>query len=81
MIPCAIFRPPLQSKNAAIPSIDVYMVKVDGRKAVDAWNMPGLNKRTITNSSPMRGLTVRQMEEYNRTWQAEHKKASNNRMM
>jgi hypothetical protein len=60
--------------------MDVYMVKEDGRKAVDAWNMPGLNARTITNNSPMRGLTVRQMAEYNRTWQAEHTKARNNRM-
>ena len=36
MIPCAVLMPPLQSRKAAVPSIVVYMAKVDGRYAVDA---------------------------------------------
>jgi hypothetical protein len=46
--------------------MDIYMVKVDGKKAVEAWNMPGLSVTIITNKRPMRGLSVRQMAEYNR---------------
>jgi hypothetical protein len=75
IIPCAIFGPPFKSKNAARPSIDVYMVNVDGRKAVDAWNMPGLNKAIRRNRRPMRGLSVRQIEEYSLVWQAAQKTA------
>jgi hypothetical protein len=41
-IPCAVFKPPLQFIKAAIPSIVVYIAKLDGRKEADAWNMPGL---------------------------------------
>jgi len=29
--------------KAAMPSMVVYMAKLDGRKAVEARNMPGLN--------------------------------------
>jgi hypothetical protein len=66
IIPCAVFRPFFQSKKEAKPSMDIYMVKVDGKKAVEAWNMPGLSVTIITNKRPMRGLRVRQMAEYNR---------------
>lgn len=36
IIPCAVFLPPLQSKNAANPSIDIYIVKLEGKNAVAA---------------------------------------------
>lgn len=75
MIPCAIFGPLFKSKKAARPSIDVYMVNVDGRKAVDAWNMPGLNKAIRRYRRPMRGLRARQIEEYSLVWQAAQKTA------
>lgn len=73
IIPCAILGPPFKSRKAAKPSIDVYMVKVDGRKAVDAWNMPGLKMTIVRNKRPMRGLRVRQIEEYSLVWQAAQK--------
>lgn len=80
MMPCAVFCLPRQSKNAASPSMDVYIVRVDGRKAVEAWNMPGLNATIRTNSNPMRGLSVRQMAEYSRVSQAAQTKARNSRI-
>jgi hypothetical protein len=57
-MPCAVFSPPLQFMNAAIPSIVVYMAKLDGRKATDAWNIPGLNIIAIMKNKAMRGLNV-----------------------
>jgi hypothetical protein len=63
MMPCAALWVFFQSRKAAMPSIDMYMVKVDGRNAVEAWNMPGLNVTISTNNRPMRGLRVRQMAE------------------
>lgn len=80
MIPWAVFCPPLESKKAARPNMFIYMVKVEGRKAVEAWNMPGLNATIIKNNRPMRGLSVRQMAAYNLVWQAAHTKARKNRM-
>lgn len=65
IIPCAVFCPPLQSKKAVNPSIDMYIVKLDGRNAVEAWNMPGLNATIMRNRSPILGLRVRQTAEYN----------------
>jgi hypothetical protein len=63
IIPCAVLGPPLNSKKAARPSIEVYMVNVDGRKAVEAWNTPGLNTVIIRKMRPMRGLRDRQITE------------------
>lgn len=80
MIPCAILGPFFKSKNAASPSIDVYMVKVDGKKAVDAWNMPGLKSMTVRKRRPIRGLIDRQIDEYNLVWQAAQKNAKNVRI-
>ena len=36
IIPCAVFCPPLQSRKADRPNMDMYMVKLDGKKAVEA---------------------------------------------
>jgi hypothetical protein len=78
MIPCAVLGPPLNSKKAARPSMDVYMVKVDGKKAVEAWNTPGLNTMIIRKIRPMRGLRDRQIAEYNLVWHAAQKTARKN---
>jgi hypothetical protein len=66
MMPCAALWAFFQSRKAAKPSIDIYMVKVDGKKAVEAWNMPGLSVIIMTKNRPMRGLRVRQIAEYSR---------------
>ena len=31
MMPCAVFEPNRQSRNAAVPSMEVYIAKLDGR--------------------------------------------------
>lgn len=36
MMPEAVFGPPRQSKNAARPSEEVYIAKLDGRNATEA---------------------------------------------
>jgi hypothetical protein len=36
IIPLAVLRPPVQSINEAVPSMAVYMAKLDGRYAFDA---------------------------------------------
>ena len=56
------------------------MVNDDGKKAVEAWNMPGLKTETAKKIKPMRGLRARQMDEYNRVWQAAQKIARKTRM-
>jgi len=61
--------------------MDVYMAKVDGRKAVDAWNMPGLKMTIVRNKRPMRGLRVRQIEEYSLVWQAAQNRAMKARII
>ena len=57
-MPCAVFRPPLQFINAAIPNIVVYIAKLDGRNAADAWNIPGLNIIEIIKNRATRGFRV-----------------------
>lgn len=63
MIPSAILFLPLRSKNAVNPSIDVYIVKVDGNNAVDAWKNPGLKTIMTRKSKPILGLSVRDIAE------------------
>jgi len=36
IIPWAVFCPPLQSRKAVRPSMDVYIAKLDGRKEAEA---------------------------------------------
>lgn len=57
-IPWAVLSPPRQFMNAAMPSIVVYMAKLDGRKAVEARNIPGLNTIDMRKNMAMRGLRV-----------------------
>lgn len=80
IIPWGIFWPPLQSRKALSPSIEVYIVKLDGRNEVEAWNMPGLNATTIRNKRPILGLSVRQTAEYSLVSQAAQNAAKANRI-
>lgn len=57
-IPCAVFNPPLQFINCAIPNIVVYMAKLEGRKEADAWNIPGLKTIAIKKNRAIRGFNV-----------------------
>lgn len=57
-MPIAVFNPPLQFINAAIPSIVVYMAKLDGRKATEALNMPGLKIIAIMKNRAIRGFNT-----------------------
>lgn len=43
--------------------MDMYIVKLEGRNAEEAWNMPGLKAIIITNRNPILGLRVRQIAE------------------
>lgn len=58
IMPSAILFLPLRSRNAVNPSIDVYIVNVDGKNAVDAWKKPGLKIVMIKKSSPILLLSV-----------------------
>jgi hypothetical protein len=49
--------------KAERPSIDAYMAKLDGKRAAEAWNMPGLKTMIIRNSTPIRGFSVLEMAE------------------
>jgi hypothetical protein len=57
-IPWAVLRPPRQFMKEAIPSIVVYIAKLEGRNAADAWNMPGLNTIAIRKNKAILGFNV-----------------------
>lgn len=63
MMPCAVRIPPFQFINAAVPSIVVYMANVEGRYAVDAWNMPGLVTEMMRNMIAILGFIDRETTE------------------
>jgi hypothetical protein len=63
MIPTAVFMPPRQSMKAAMPSMAVYIEKLEGRYAAAAWNMPGLESITIINMIPILGFMIRDIVE------------------
>jgi hypothetical protein len=44
--------------NAAIPSIVVYIAKLDGRKEADEMNIPGLNIMAIIKNRAIRGFNM-----------------------
>lgn len=81
IIPCAVFWPPLQSRKDARPSMEVYMVKLDGKNAADAWNMPGLKATMIRKRRPTLGFNVRQIAEYSLVSQAAQTAARTNRIV
>lgn len=57
-IPWAVFSPPFQFMKAAIPNIVVYIAKLEGRKAAEAWNIPGLKTIAMRKNSAIRGFNV-----------------------
>ena len=61
--------------NAAIPSIVVYIAKLDGKKAAEAWNIPGLNIIAIMKNRAIRGLRVPLMTRNIWVWQSAQTKA------
>jgi hypothetical protein len=66
--------------NAAIPNIVVYMAKLDGRKAADAWNMPGLKIIAIMKNMAIRGFKMLLMTRNICVWQRAQTKAKAYRM-
>ena len=57
-IPCVVFKPPFQFMNAAIPSIVVYIAKLEGRKAAEDMNIPGLDTIASKKKVATRGFRV-----------------------
>lgn len=57
-IPWDVLMPPFQFMNAAMPAIAVYIAKLDGRKAADARNIPGLVTIAIMKNRAIRGFSV-----------------------
>jgi hypothetical protein len=53
-----VFKPPRQFMKAAIPSMVVYIAKLDGRKAADAWNIPGLNTIAMRKNRAILGFKM-----------------------
>ena len=76
VMPEAVLNPPRQSMKADRPSILVYIVKLDGRYAVEAWNMPGLKTTAMRKKTAMRGFKVRAMVENSLVSQEAQRKAS-----
>ena len=66
--------------NAAMPSMVVYMAKLDGRKAVEARNMPGLKIMDMRKNMAMRGLRVMEMTRNSCVWAIAQNAASTYRM-
>lgn len=58
--PCAVLTPPCQIMNADAPAMAVYMAKLDGRKAVLAWKLPGLVASATAKRTPTRGVRTRE---------------------
>lgn len=79
-IPCAVFNPPLQFMNCAIPNIVIYIAKLEGRKEADAWNIPGLNTIAIMKNRAIRGFNVLFTTRNIMVWQRAQPKARIYRM-
>jgi hypothetical protein len=61
--------------NAAAPSSDVYMTKLEGRKAVAEWKFPGVITVAIRKKRPILGFNVKLITLKKRTWQRAQMKA------
>lgn len=68
-MPCDVFKPPRQFMNAAVPSMAIYMAKLDGRYAALEWKLPGLKIRAIMKKMPTRGFSAKQMDLHINVWQ------------
>ncbi len=76
MMPWAVFSPRRQSINAAMPSMPRFIAKLDGRYAVEAWNMPGLSVMHKRNMIATRPLKVALIVRNRRVSQAAQRAAS-----
>ncbi len=76
IMPCAVLNPPFQFMKAAAPSMVAYIANVDGRYAVDAWNIPGLVTEMITNMTAILGFIDRETTENSLLWHAAQVKAN-----
>lgn len=54
----------------------MYMAKLEGRYAVLAWKLPGLETRARMKKRPIRGFSVRQTTLHISVWQRAQTKAS-----
>ena len=63
-----------------MPSMIMYMEKLDGKYAAEAWNIPGLDSIMIMNHAPTLGLRLLDIVENRRASQQEHVKANMVRM-
>lgn len=73
-MPAAVLSPPFQSMNAAAPNMFVYMVKLEGRYEVEAWNMPGLKTMAMRKNIAILGFKVLAIVENRRVSQQAHMK-------
>lgn len=78
-MPWAVLMPPCQSMKAENPSMVVYMAKLEGRYAGEAWYIPGLNIMTMRKYIATREFMVLDMAEYSRVSHTAHSKASTTR--
>jgi hypothetical protein len=79
-IPSDVLKPPRQFMNAAAPRVTIYMAKLEGRKAVLAWKLPGLMTVAMRKKIPMRLLRVVLVTMNRRVWHMAHPKAKPRRM-
>lgn len=75
-MPEDVLSPPRQFMNAAAPRRDVYMAKLEGRKAVAAWKLPGERMVARMKRRPTRGFSVKLTTRNRRTWHRAQPKAS-----
>ena len=54
-----VLRPPFQLMKAAAPSMVMYMAKLEGRKAVLEWKLPGLVTSATMKKRPILGFRAK----------------------
>jgi hypothetical protein len=62
--------------KAAAPSRDMYIAKLEGRKAVAEWKLPGVMTVAIRKNRPILEFSVKLMTRKKRTWHRAQTKAS-----
>jgi len=65
--------------KAENPSMVVYMAKLEGRYAGEAWYIPGLEIITMRKYIATRGFMVLDIVAYNRVWHTAQIKARKTR--
>lgn len=75
-MPHDVFKPPRQFIKADAPSRDMYMAKLDGRKAVAEWKLPGVMTVAIRKKRPIREFSVKLTTRNMSTWHRAQIRAS-----